>query len=63
MERPFEIGPDGRPGDLVWDQVEQDYDDLTSRKYIWPRIGIGNVQTIYLPLSYMPRPYDEVRSQ
>lgn len=63
VERPFEIGPDGRPGDLVWDQVEQDYDDLTSRKYIWPRIGIGNVQTIYLPLDYMPRPYDEVGRQ
>ncbi|SMX41900.1 VWA domain-containing protein [Maliponia aquimaris] len=60
VDRPYETGPDGAPGDLAWDEAEQDYDDLRARKFTWPRIGIGNVQTVYLPLSYLPRPYDEI---
>ncbi len=63
VDRPFEVGPDGQSGDLVWDDEEQDYDDLASRKYVWPRIGVGNVKTVYLPLSYLPRPYSEISAQ
>lgn len=63
VDRPFEVGPDGRAGGLVWDESEQDYDDLSSRKFIWPRIGVGNVKTVYLPLSYLPRPFSEVGAQ
>lgn len=60
VERPFEIGVDGRQGDLVWDESSQTYNDLRSRPFTWTQNGLYGVLTIYLPLKYLPRPYTEL---
>ncbi|SMX29490.1 hypothetical protein TRP8649_03626 [Pelagimonas phthalicica] len=59
VDRPWENGPDGK-GDLFWDASRDEYIDLKARKFVWTNTGIGGVVTIYLPLTYLPRPYDEI---
>ena len=55
---PYEIAPDGEPGGLVWDQSSRTYNDRRSRPFTWRTINVFNVPTIYLPLAYLPQPYD-----
>lgn len=55
---PYEITPEGELGDLVWDASSSTYNDRRSRPFTWTTINVFNVPTVYLPLSYLPQPYD-----
>ena len=57
---PFEADVVGADGDLIWDEADRSYNDLQSSPFTWTQIGLYNVQTIYLPLDYLPRPYSEL---
>ena len=59
VPRPFDIGRDGGKGDLIWDAASLTYNDQTNRPFAWIQLGSNDVRTIYLPLSYLPRPYAE----
>lgn len=59
LVRPYETDADGKKGDLIWDDATKTYSDRNSREFTWTVIGLFDVRTIYLPLSYLPRPYSE----
>lgn len=59
VARPYEAATDGSAGDLVWDDAQQTYTDRNSQPFNWTVIGLFDVSTVYLPLSYLPRPYAE----
>jgi hypothetical protein len=59
VERPYETDTNGKKGDLTWDDAAMTYTDRNSREFTWTVIGLFDVRTIYLPLSYLPRPYSE----
>lgn len=60
VDVPYDVAPDGMDGDLVWDKSSGVFNDRRSRPWVWTVQDVFQNRTVYLPLTYLPRPYSEL---